>query len=175
MTNDLSIRDSRERSIRYESSRLREALWEAKISPQIAAGKCLLPAHLTNGKKSSPNGVKEQSFNTQSKMEQGYSAVSALISVSLAQVLSETFYIKIINTKRVPSFLNKSRIGYAFSWHTFTWAKKSGRKDKIFYAFNKTLGVSKTENCSAVARKKNVLFLRQPQCSHTVKRYLKYS
>lgn len=73
---------------------------------------------LDKGKKSEPNGVKEWSFNTQSKMEQGYSAASALISVSLARVLSETFYIKLVNTKRVPSFPNKSRIGYAFSWHT---------------------------------------------------------
>jgi len=71
-------------------------------------------------RKNAPNRVKEPSFNTQSKMEQGYSAASALISVFLARVLSETFYIKIVNTKRVLSFLNKSRIGYAFSWHTFT-------------------------------------------------------
>lgn len=93
------------------------------------------------------------------------SAASALISVFLARVLSETFYIKIVNTKRVPSFLNKSRIEHAFSWHTFTWAKKSSCEDKVFYVFNNTW---RFEDTAAVTRKKCTFPPTTSMCSETL-------
>lgn len=76
---------------------------------------------------------KQQSFNVQSKMERGYSsAASTLISVSLARVLSETFYIKMLTQSAFYSF-STARLGYAFSWHAFTWTKKTAAKRETRY------------------------------------------
>lgn len=74
---------------------------------------------LNKGKKNIPREIKKQSFNVESKMERGYNAASTLISVSLARVLSETFYIKMLTQSTFSSF-STVRIRYAFSWHAFT-------------------------------------------------------